>query len=414
MDPIQKPAVSLSKEARPSWSRREFLTGTLAAAAMAPTLSLVAADADKRRKIKLGLVGNGGRGSWIAQHFKNHGGYEMYAVADYFQEVADKCGNDLGVDPARRFSTLSGYKRLIECGVEAVALEVPPYFFPEQAAAAVDAGLHVYMAKPVAVDVPGALQIQAAALKAREKKRCFLVDYQMPTDPVLMDIRKRISDPGFGKIAQISTTGISGRFSDPPFTANLESRLRNLIWVNDRAMGCDYLGNYDIHAIDAALWVLGERPIAASGSSRICRPDPHGDSRDVCSVIYDYASGVVHNHFSEAQNNKLEGELSCRVHGMTGHAVLNYWGKSNLRSFDDAVEGEATNLYDAGAMRNIARFYDDVTLGRFGNATVQRSVDGVLACILGIEAGIRKTRLTMDDLIHENKKLEVNLGGLKS
>ena len=148
-----------------SWSVLANAT-THVAAAQTPTV-------DTTRKIKLGVIGNGGRGDWIARLFQQHGGYEMHAVADYFPEVADKCGEALGVDKARRFSTLSGYKRLIESGVEAVALETPPYFFPEHACAAVDAGLHVYMAKPVAVDVPGALQILAASKRATEKQHSF-------------------------------------------------------------------------------------------------------------------------------------------------------------------------------------------------------------------------------------------------
>jgi len=48
-------------------------------------------------QIKLGVVGCGGRGLWIAKLFKAHGGYEMYAVADYFQHVADKCGDASGL-----------------------------------------------------------------------------------------------------------------------------------------------------------------------------------------------------------------------------------------------------------------------------------------------------------------------------
>lgn len=55
-----------------------------------------------KRKIKLGVVGNGGRGGWIAQLFQKHGGFEMHAVADCFPEVADQCGQGLGVDKARR------------------------------------------------------------------------------------------------------------------------------------------------------------------------------------------------------------------------------------------------------------------------------------------------------------------------
>ncbi len=401
-------------------NRRRFLGGTLAAAAasLGPWGSL-AADAPQpppefKRKIKLGVVGNGGRGAWIAGLFKRHGGYEMHAVADYFPEVAEQCGDALGVDKARRFSTLSGYKRLLESGVEAVALEVPPYFFPEQASAAVEAGMHVYMAKPVAPDVPGSLRILEAGKKAAQRQRCFWVDYQMPTDPVNIEVLKRLGAGGFGRISQVATVGVSSGFSDPPRTATMESRLRNLIWVNDVAMGGDNIGNYDIHAIDAARWVLGRRPVAATGGSRICRPEPHGDASDVCSVVFDYADGLVHNHFGQALPNFTTGELSCRIFSDKGNAMVNYWGKAHVRAGEDAWSGSVDNLYEAGAVRNIAAFYDKVVNGHFENENVARAVDGILTCILGREAAARRARLTMDQILQENRRLEVDLSGLKT
>jgi predicted dehydrogenase len=218
---------------------------------------------------------------------------------------------------------------------------------------------------------------------------------------------------GFGKTVRLVTTGICGGFRDPERTANLESRLRNLIWVNDIAMGCDYLGNYDIHAIDAALWVSGERPVAAGGVSRIARPEPHGDSHDVCTVLYEYQSGIVHDHIGQALKNFSADELSCRVYGQTGNALLTYWGKAQFRSYDDAYNGEVGTLYEAGVVRNIARFYQDVTEERHANDTVPRAVDGALACVLGREAAERRQRLTMDQVIKENRRLEVDLTGLK-
>ncbi len=292
-------------------SRRQFLGKTAAAALAISALgALPSIGAGLSRKIKLGLVGCGGRGSWIINHFKNHGGYEIIAVADYFPDVANQCGESLGVDKSRRFSALSGYKRLLESGVEAVALETPPCFFPAHAPAAIAAGKHVYMAKPVAVDVPGALAIAAAAKAATAKQLCFFVDYQLPTDPANQEVVKRIHSADFGKIAQVQTVGLTGGFTDPPKTRTIESRLQHLIWVNDIALGCDYIGNYDIHAIDAALWAIGEAPVAAMGSSRICRVDPHGDGHDVCSVVYEYANGVVHNHYGEALANQVHYDLS--------------------------------------------------------------------------------------------------------
>jgi myo-inositol 2-dehydrogenase / D-chiro-inositol 1-dehydrogenase len=412
-----------SPETPSTWSRRQFLGGTLAAAAATSfgvlnargaETATPAAPVEFKRKIKLGVVGNGGRGGWIAGLFQKHGGYDMHAVADYFPEVADQCGNALGVDKSRRFSTLSGYKRLLESGVEAVTLEVPPYFFPEQARAAVEAGLHVYMAKPVAVDVPGCLQILAASRQAAQKQHCFYVDYQMPTDPINREVRQRIHTQSFARIVHVATAGIGSGFNDPPRTNTIESRLRNLIWVNDVALGGDLITNFDIHAIDTAIWALGKRPVAAAGGSSIGRPDPHGDSRGVCSVVFEYADGLVHNHFGQALKNQAPGELSCRIYSQSGYAIINYWGKSELRSFDDTYSGSVDNLYEAGAMRNIAEFYQRVTEGRFENDTPQRAVDGALTCILGREAAARHTRMNLDELLKENRKLEADLTGLKT
>ena len=66
-------------------SRRSFLGGALGAAAAGPLLAAAtapaaenpAAKAEPKRKIKLGLVGCGGRGSWLAGLFKQDGGFEM-------------------------------------------------------------------------------------------------------------------------------------------------------------------------------------------------------------------------------------------------------------------------------------------------------------------------------------------------
>ncbi len=167
---------------------RRQLLGQMATvgAAMAAANMLQAAEPAKTdapppkfdRKIRVGIVGCGGRGSWIAGLFKEHGGYDFVGVADYSEAVAQRVGPTLGADKSKCFSGLSAYKKLIDSGIEAIILEVPPYFFPEHAAAAVAAGLHVYMAKPVAVDVPGTLKIGAMGETNTQKKKVFHVNYQ--------------------------------------------------------------------------------------------------------------------------------------------------------------------------------------------------------------------------------------------
>ena len=117
-------------------------------------------------------MGQGGRGGWIANFVARHGGFRITAVADYFEAVAQAAGERRQVPRERRFSGLDGYKRLLDSKVDAVFLETPPYFFPAHARAAVAAGCHVYMAKPVAVDVPGCLEILETGRQAARTKRC--------------------------------------------------------------------------------------------------------------------------------------------------------------------------------------------------------------------------------------------------
>ena len=406
-------------------SRRHFIGGALSVAATAPLLEAVAGLAaespalqptstSSQHKIKLGLVGCGGRGNFLAKLFQEHGGYEMYSVADYFSEVANKCGDALGVEKGRRFWGLSGYKKVIESGAEAVALVVPPCFLPEYSSTAAEAGLHVYMAKPVAVDVPGCFRVGSAGKQAAQKQRVFFVDYQIPTDPANIQVAERIWKGEMDKFAKVVTVGVSGGHDDPPKTGTIENRLQHLIWANDIAIGGGYIASYDIHAIDAAIWLLGQYPVAAMGSSRVCRTDPHGDAHDVCCVVYDYADGLLHEHSGMALPNSASTELSCRLYGPTANALVSYTRKARFhRRGQKPFEGNVVDLYPAGAKRNIASFYQNVTGGRFENPTVQRAVDGCLTCILGREAAFRGVRLTMDELLKENKRIELDLSGLR-
>ena len=370
--------------------------------------------ASPQRKIKLGLVGCGNRGGWIAPFFPQHGGYEMHAVADYFQDLADKCGDALGVDKSRRFSGLSSSQKVIESGVEAIVLETPPAFFPELAATAVEAGLHVYMAKPVAVDVPGCLRIEAVGKRATQKQRVFLVDYQMPTDPANIEAVRQIHAEEAGKLATVNTIGQCGGHVDPPRMATIENLLRNQ-WANYICLGGGWIVSFDIHAIDAALWVIGKRPVAAMGCSRIGRSDPHGDSPDVSSIVFEYAGGLVHEHWGQALPNANEGGLTCKVYSETAHAYLNYGGKASFhRRHHKPFEAEVKDLYAAGAKRNIATFYRSIVEGKCENPTVRRAVDGCLTAILGREAAARHARLTVEALLQENKRIELDLTGLKA
>jgi len=404
-------------------TRREFLKQSAALAAAASSAGVsgalaadpsAAASPRRDRKIKLGLIGCGGRGPWLADLFEKHGGYEMHAVADYFPDFAEKAGARFRVDKARCFSGLAGYKRLLDSGVEAVVVVNVPRFHAEHGHAAIEAGCHVFAAKPVAIDVPRALKVQAAGKLAAKKKLCYLVDYQMPTDPVNIEVVKRVHEGGLGKLAHVDSIGFSPPWGEPP-VRNVEDRLRSGHWGSTIALSGDVITENTIHSINAVLWLVGRRPVSAVGRSRCCRRNPRDDYREVYLVTYEFDDGLLWTHRCQSLNNQLDWALNLNAYGEQATALVSYRGKSYLKGGPKHYGGgNVESLYDQGAIRNVAAFYRNIVEGRFDNPSLSQAVDDSLTAVLGREAAARRCCLTMEELIKENKELEFDLSGFKA
>jgi len=396
-------------------SRRQFLGGTVAAAAsftiMKPS-SVRGTEANSR--IEVGCIGLGGRGTLIAGMLKEHKGYQVTSVADYFPEVSTKAGEKFAVAEKRRFSGLSGYKKLIDSKVDAVFCETPPYCFGEHVSAVVNAGCHTYLAKPVACDVPGCLTIAEMGKKATETEKVFLVDFQMPTDPFIIEAVRRVHKGDIGPAAMISSFYTDDGFRDPPRTETIESRLRHLIWVNDVNLGGGMIVNADIHAIDVVLWIAGKRPLSAMGCSRVGKSDAHGDTAYVYSLTYQFENGLIMNHQGEHLRNTKGFSCGCFAYGPQGYLEANYEGKAWVHGNRKAYRGgQVQNLYVEGIKRNLDKFYHSIVGGIYDNPTVQPSVNSTLTTILGRQAAQRNTKVTWGQMIKENEKLEVDFTGLK-
>jgi myo-inositol 2-dehydrogenase / D-chiro-inositol 1-dehydrogenase len=397
-------------------TRRGFLSSTGAAALSFSVVGTGAvAGTQANSRIKVGLIGQGDRGRMIAGMVQRHGGYEIAAVADYFEEVANAAGDRLGISKANRFSGLSGYKGVLAAGVEAVFLETPPYCFPEHVEAAVEAGRHIYIAKPLGCDVPGCLRIRDAAKKATANQRVFLCDFQTRTDPFFIEGIQRVHEGAIGAIGMISSEYNEETLEDPAKTTTIESRLQRLIWTADENLGGSYLVNAGIHAIDVGLWIAGQMPTSAMGASRIVRADPHGDSHDIFSLVYEFQNGIILNYHGEYLRNHSDYRSDCNAQGRDGWLETSYTTRVRILGAHGGWRGgDVVNLYVAGAERNIDTFHKSVTGGVYANPTIEPSIGATLTTILGREAAHRRTKLTLDEILRENRRLEPDLTGLKA
>lgn len=419
---------------RPAIGRRAFIRLAHAGMSMLPLAAgLSRADEDQSagparpaggsstraysKRIKLGLVGCGGRGTWISNFFAGQGGFSFSAVADYFPERALRAGVQLGVPEAMCFSGLDAYRKLMASGIEAVVLQTPPYFFPQHAEAALEAGLHIYMAKPIAIDIPGTQTIRQLAERATQQRRVFQTDYQLPRDPVNIEVAKRIKAGALGKLQAVFSSGWAGGngYQDPPLEATIENRLKDLVWCNDLALGGDYLVHYDVHIIDAVVWALGKVPVAAMGASAAFRPSVHGNARDSSTVVYLFDDGTIwcHQGVLGSYHDWIKaGRLTASLQGTQASACLSYAGKSFVRGGPRHFSGGVPNP-EASVRTNIDEFRQAIEDGDCSNLQVARAVDSNFAAILGREAAARRALVTLESLIQESRALKPDLTGLK-
>ena len=102
-------------------------------------------------------------------------GRQHSSIVDYTYE------GGLWSDAERRFLGFDAYQKMLESGVDLVLLATPPHFRPIHYAAAIAAGKHVYLEKPVAVDVPGARRVMRAGEAQARLLRDHVVVFEEDT-----------------------------------------------------------------------------------------------------------------------------------------------------------------------------------------------------------------------------------------
>jgi myo-inositol 2-dehydrogenase / D-chiro-inositol 1-dehydrogenase len=406
--------------------RRRFLkqAGALAtAAALARPFSIRAQESVK--KLRMGIVGCGRRGKVVSEMAQQDGRFEVVALADVFQDQVDKLGEEIQVPAGRRYTGLKSCERLLDAGgLDILAVISPPYFHPEQVEAAVEAGVHVWLAKPIAVDAPGVARVAAAAKKATAKKKCVLVDFQTRAYPHFHEAARRVAAGALGKLGfgEIEGSCPGHRLREPQ--TGPEGRLRN--WLQWKDLCGESVVEYSIHAIDVASLMMGRPPKSATGICRrnlldhLAEPRP-GDVKDLMLVEYDYGEGLVvqlrAKRFDQYRTQSGEA-IELNLFGTQGRLFASYTGEVQIIGKEpfngDAFLGEKLRaIYRDGILRNFATFHKNIGEGNCANETVAASVQSHYLALLAREAGYRGgAKVTWEEVTGSKEKLEYDPGGL--
>lgn len=324
----------MSKQSNEGMSRRDFLMKSAAAAVLVgagPMLIGQGAHAAGSDVIRVGVIGCGGRGTGAANDCVNSSaGVKIVALGDLFKDRLDGCYDNLtkneglkekvDLSPERCFVGFDAYKKVIASGVDLVILASPPGFRPTHFQAAIRAGKHVFMEKPVAVDGPGVRMVLAAGELATQKKLGVVAGTQRRHQLGYVETIKRIHDGAIGEIVAAqcywNQGGLWNHARQPEWT-DMEWQVRN--WLYFTWLSGDHICEQHVHNIDVINWAIGAHPVKCWGmGGRQVRTDPaYGHIFDHFAVDFEYPNGV--RVLSECrQIDGCAGNVSERIVGTGG------------------------------------------------------------------------------------------------
>ncbi len=306
-------------ENSPALPRRDFMRGA-AAAAVGGALTKVAiprVHAAGSDELKIALIGCGGRGTGACvQALSTDGPVKLWAMADAFPDSLEKSHQNLlkgasfsrsedagpqtskmDVPPERRFVGLDAYRKVMALEeIDVVLITGPPGFRPIHFDAAVKAGKHVFMEKPVAVDAPGIRKVLATAAKAKKKNLKVGVGLQRRHSPLYREWIQRVQA---GEIGRIITEriyylgrGVGKYYARSPEDTELEYQIRN--WYYFTWLSGDHIVEQQIHQFDVACWMKDQYPVSAQGQGgrEVRTGNDYGQIYDHHNVDFTFADGT--------------------------------------------------------------------------------------------------------------------------
>ena len=320
-------------------SRREFLkTSAVVAGAAVSGFPAILRGAGPTGKIKIGFIGCGGRGTGAAnQALTAESDVVLWSMGDAFEDkletslkgLEEMHGRKVDVAKERRFVGLDAYQKVIDSGVDVVLCTTPPAFRPIHFKAAVAAGKHCFLEKPMATDGPGLRSVMETVAESKKKGLGVCAGFCWRYHPGMRETFKRMQDGAIGQILANYNTYNSGAVDRYP-KFNRENTPRDLEWQLRRWYYFTWLSGDSIveqgcHSIDKMAWAMGDQPplkCVGHGGRQVRSGVDYGNIFDHFSIVYDYPNGVRGFHASRQINRTAASNIDT-FYGTEGICDIN-------------------------------------------------------------------------------------------
>jgi predicted dehydrogenase len=360
-------------------SRRTFIKASAAlgaASAVAPSVYAYAQGSDK---IRVGLIGCGGRGTGagIIDCAASSQGVELVAIGDLFQDRADAAPKAIKANLERRklpadaickvtpettFVGFDAHQKVLACDIDMVILTAPPFFRPEHFRAAVEAGKHVFAEKPVAVDPVGVRSFIESSALAEKKGLSVVAGTQMRRARHIAAVIERIHQGGIGEVVggQVVRCGdgmsewSAATKSPKSFPSEMEWQIRR--WLFMTWLSGDFVTEMHVHNLDLLNWTMQATPVqcmAAGGRQARTAPE-FGNVYDHFAAEFEYPNGVRIEYLGW-QIDHASDRNDLRFVGTDGRAYVDFG--------DAYIEGKQPFRYDGESVDPAVQEYADMIAG---------------------------------------------------
>lgn len=387
--------------------------------------------------LRVGLLGCGGRGTEDATNLVDTGGARVVALADLFQDQIDAAKAHFDkiqlaksyapLDAALLFVGPNAYQQMAASKeVDAIVIATPPYFHPHHLEAVVGTGKHVYLEKPVSVDVPGALKVMELGKRA-QGKLSLDVGFQIRDCPPFVEMVKRIHGGALGTIVCGEAHYLTGYIDRPerPSASPAEFRIRN--WIRDRALSGDIIVEQNIHVIDICNWILQSHPLKVSADGgRNGRPSNDGDAYGNYHALFHYPNDVQVT-FTSTQFAKGWWDVTERFFGTKGTSQSPYtgplgiWGDEPWQWADSgsnnnqpqafSTTGSFTSNLELADSTKKKAFVESITSGNFHNQA-DKGAESAISCMMARQSAYKKHEITWEEMMKSKEvydpKIDLN------
>jgi myo-inositol 2-dehydrogenase / D-chiro-inositol 1-dehydrogenase len=388
-------------------SRRDFLKNTsLATAAGAVAVAGFPAvlRGQAQQSLNAVIIGVGGRGSGAGRDFLQAAkatGVEgkIMAVADLYAGPARNGIKNFEVPENRCFSGFDAYQKALEIpGVNYAILATPPGYRPAQFKACIEAGKHVFMEKPVAVDGPGCRIMYEAGELAKQKGLKVAAGTQRRHQPSYIETIKRLHDGAIGEITALRVYWVNG---GPIWhrgdRGETDLERQNANWYHYIWLSGDHICEQHVHNIDVGNWIMNDHPIRCWGmGARQQLGEKSGEIWDNFAIEFEYRNGVrMHSYCGQIR--RQWASVSEGAHGSKGTMHGNVIRVHGEKPWRPSVPGGQDNGYVNEHRNLIQAIINNTELNETKNIT-----DSTLACIMGREAAYSGSAVEWDAMLNSS------------